>query len=105
MDSKKQVLHEKRALEEEKQAIAAELAGLELGNFKKIESVEMLKSEMEMRRRELEKERVEMRNINNQIMLDYQTKCDELWAEKEKVVRMEAELLSKIKMVEANATR
>ena len=37
MESKKNLMHQRKAMQEEKQAMAAQLASLELGNFKKAE--------------------------------------------------------------------
>lgn len=46
MDAKKQILSQKRAIEEEKQSIAAEMATIEMGQYKKAQNMEQLKSQI-----------------------------------------------------------
>jgi hypothetical protein len=78
IEAKKRVVHEKRLVDDMKQNAAREMASLELGNFKKMESIENQKSEIQAQRKEIEKEKLQMRNLSNTAMLDFQKKTDEL---------------------------
>lgn len=57
MDVKKQIINEKRAIENEKQAMATELASLEMGNYRKTQDVELLRSQIDRQRAELDNEK------------------------------------------------
>lgn len=80
--------------------MAIELANLEMEAVRKKERADYSLKENRLAREGVEQERAELRLANAELMANYRAKCKELEEEKERIGRIEQELLTKLRIVE-----